>query len=339
LLFVMPLKRGSEVQRAVRDDAAAKAFDQNLREARRFRIAAARAAVEIDRKGHVVYEGCGSFGEFGERHGASASEAYSLLALGMALQRWPELEAQMLAGKVPEASACRMGMLTKDAAFVREDDDWVAWARGQSAKAFARRVKQRVAEVKASGAPTVEKTFYVSEKGAESFERARTLASRSAGRVLTEGEALETVSEHYLDCVDPMRRKPAQRRSPDTATLPDRRGIPAEVLRRAMARNGDRCAVPFCTNEVFLENAHRVAHCDGGCREAHNIDRICPPHHDLWHLGRLRIEGTTENPVFFTADGKPLDARTACTPPEGGPGPTPSSSPPHSPSDEPAAPP
>jgi hypothetical protein len=77
-----------------------------------------------------------------------------------------------------------------------------------------------------------------------------------------------------------------------------------------MARNGDRCAVPFCTNEVFLENAHRVAHCDGGCREAHNIDRICPPHHDLWHLGRLRIEGTTESPVFLTVDGKPLDART-----------------------------
>jgi hypothetical protein len=313
--------RGSAVQRAVRDDAAAQAFQERMRQGRVCRIAAARAALEIDRKGHVVYEGCASFGEFAQRRGVAPSEAWAILALGHALERWPDLEAEIVEGRVPEAHACRMGTLAKGAAFVRPADEWVAWARGEPEKAFARRVKQRIEEVRARGAPTVEKTFYVSEPGAQAFERARTLASRKAARVLTEGEALEAVSDHYLESFDPLRRKPGARRMPDTSALPDRRDLPAEVARAVMARDGDACAVPFCTNRVFLENSHRVAHAAGGSRERRNLDRICPSHHDLYERGRIRIAGTTESPVFLHADGTPLDARRPCLDPRCGAGP------------------
>jgi hypothetical protein len=77
-----------------------------------------------------------------------------------------------------------------------------------------------------------------------------------------------------------------------------------------MERNGDRCAVPFCKNEIFLEKSHRKAHREGGSRERTNIDNICLPHHRMYGRGELLIEGTTENPVFLTADRRPLDART-----------------------------
>jgi hypothetical protein len=301
-------------QRAVRHPEAAARFAKGVRDARASRVAAARAALELDASGHFVFEGCASFGEYGERHGVSASEAWRLLALGWALEKWPDLEQKLLDGRVPEEAAARMGRLAKDPRLLHPGDDWLAWAEGEPERAFRRRVDQRIEEVRRQGAPTVEKTFYVSRKGADDFERARVLASRKAGRVLTEGEALEAVSDHYLGDFDPLRRKAGKRRMADTATLPNRRDLPAAVALALAKQNGDVCAVPFCGNRIFLENSHRKAHAEGGSREVENLDRLCGDHHDLYHRGELRIEGTTDRPVFLTADGKPLCARVGLAP-------------------------
>jgi hypothetical protein len=298
-------------QRAERDPGAAAAFDKNMRDGRACRIAAARAALVIDRKGHFVYEGCASFGEYGERHGVSASEAWKVLALGLALEKWPDIEEELLAGRVREEAASRMGMLVKHPLALKEGDDWLAWAKGEPASAFRRRVRERIETVQRKGAPTVEKTFYVSEKGAEDFERARVLASRKAKRVLTEGEALEEVVDHYLRSFDPLRKREGKRRMPDTATLPHRRDLPAAVELALAKQNGDVCAVPYCQNKIFLENSHRKAHCEGGSREKRNLDRICDDHHDMYHRGELLIEGPTDAPTFKSGDGRPIGAKVA----------------------------
>jgi hypothetical protein len=308
---VEPVFRGSATQKAVRDDATAASYVDHLRNGRANRIAAARDAVVLDRKGHFVYEGCASFAEFGERRGGSSSEAAMVLALGYALERWPELEAALLDGTVSEASASRMGMLAKRPHLLREDDEWVAWARGESEKAFARRVRERREEGRTGGKPVVERTFYVTTKGASRFDEARKLASRKAERVLTEGEALETISDHYLDCFDLRRGKPGKRRMPHTATIEDRRlrKPAAEVLRAILERTGDRCAVPFCPNEIFVENSHRRAHASGGAREREDLDRLCVVHHDMYHQGLVRITGPADDPRFSTADGRSLGER------------------------------
>jgi hypothetical protein len=303
--------RGSAVEKAVRDDAAAEAYLDHVRKARGHRIAAARLAVALDRKGHFLYERCASFAEFGERRTGSASEAASDLALGHALERWPEVEAELLAGRTSVPSVARMGMLARTPGLVRESDEWVAWSTGESERAFARRVRARREEGRTGGRPVVERTFYLSARGADLFEEGRKVASRKAGRVLTEGEAVEEIADHYLECHDPRRVKPGKRRMPDTATVEDRRlrKPAAEVLRALLERNDDRCAVPFCRNGVFLENSHRTAHAEGGAREARDLDRLCRPHHDLYERDLLRIEGPADAPRFSTDDGRPLGAR------------------------------
>jgi hypothetical protein len=306
-----PAKRGTAIDRAVRDDAQAAAYLDHVRQSREHRLAAARCALDLDRKAHFLYEGCASFAEFGDRRTGSPSEAAMDVALGHALERWPDLEAKVLAGLVSLTSAARLGTLARLPEGVREGEDWVALAAGAPERALARRVAARREEVRTGGKPVVERTFYLSTRGDELFEDARKIASRKAGRALTEGEAVEELADHYLDGHDPRRVEPGKRRLPDTATLPDRnrRKPAAEVVRMLLERNGDACAVEFCGNAIFLENSHRVPHAEGGAREAKDLDRLCRTHHDLYERGLLRIEGPTDAPRFSTDDGRSLDSR------------------------------
>ena len=84
------------------------------------------------------------------------------------------------------------------------------------------------------------------------------------------------------------------------------RHVPAEVARTVVARQGDRCAVPGCDHEIWMNKAHVERHCRGGSREAWNFHYLCWVHHVLYDLGRLKITGTPDRPVFHMPDGRVL---------------------------------
>jgi hypothetical protein len=97
---------------------------------------------------------------------------------------------------------------------------------------------------------------------------------------------------------------------PDTTGRPGRH-VPAEVKRTVRARQGGRCAVPFCDNSVYLEHAHLKAHRLGGSREADNLPGLCRKHHDQLDKGYIRFSGTVDQPKFTTYDDRDLSQRAA----------------------------
>ena len=123
--------------------------------------------------------------------------------------------------------------------------------------------------------------------------------------------------DHYLDSFDPERKEGRSRRIGDTRDPANRgRAVPAEVKRAVLARNGDRCAVPGCPNEIFLDYAHLRPHAAGGDREAGNLLLACRMHHVQLDRGILKVRGTAEAPVFVNLKGAVIGSG----PVVGGPG-------------------
>jgi len=305
-----------EPMRARRNEAAKARFLEGLATMRRGALEAAKAILEVDRDAHFLYEGCASIGEFGERHGASAGEARRLVSMGRALDVCPDLESRVKDGRVALEGAALLGRVLGDPTLMRPGDDWLRWAETESARDLRRRVDRRVEDARLSPTPSVGLTVFVSPKGLDDFGRARAIASRKAERTLTEGEAFETVVGHYLDSFDPDRRGTASRRLPHTSTVPGRY-VPADVQRVLRARDGDRCALPFCDHAIFLENAHVVAHAKEGDREADNLLRLCAKHHRMLDEGKIRVTGPADAPQFSDAEGRPLDRRGQLPPGSG----------------------
>jgi hypothetical protein len=290
-------------------------FESGLDVMRRGALEAAGAALALDRCGHFLYEKCASMGELGELHGASADETRRLVDLGKALEESPPLESRILCGRVSLHAASLVGQMLGDRSMLRPGDAWLLWAETEDARTLRRRIDRRREEVRLGEVPAVALTVFVSPRGRDDFARARTLASRKARRRLTEGETLEAVADHYLASFDPSRRRPGTRRSPHTSMVPGRY-VPASVRRTLGERNGDRCAIPLCGHEVFLENAHVVPHAHGGDREAENLVRLCRRHHRMFDEGSLRMLGPPDRPRFVACDGRDLGVRQGAGPPE-----------------------
>ena len=102
--------------------------------------------------------------------------------------------------------------------------------------------------------------------------------------------------------------KPGERRCPPTS-LVDGRYVPMAVRREIFERQGHECAVPFCSNTMFLEMAHLWAHASGGDREADNLVLLCSLHHFFLDSGTIRLVGTAASPRFFDRRGEDLAKR------------------------------
>jgi hypothetical protein len=301
------MRRGKRISEARRDDEAHAAFVETATRLRRDQLRLARLLVRLDESAHFVFLGCSSVAEYGERHGLSGVETRKLVAVGRALAGAPGLEEKVLSGRISLAAAAAIGKLLEHPELAPEMDSFVELAGLESARDFNRRVRQRLAEVRAGG-PVVPVRLDLSVTGKEDLERAQVIASRRANRVLDESETVEVAVDHYLDSFDPERKPARPRRAPPTSQTTGRY-VPAEVRRNVRARCGDRCAVPGCPNRIWLEDAHRRAHAQGGDREAANIVRLCRFHHDLLDLGRMTIAGSSDDPVFLDASGRPITAR------------------------------
>jgi hypothetical protein len=289
-------------RRGVRDDAARAEFLASVASMREAQIRSARALVKIDDSGHVVFEGCASIGEFGERYGVAASETRRLLAMGRAMEAFPEVEPKVREGRIPVASAAVIGWVVTTPGMLRPGDKWVEWAETESTRDLMERFERRREEVVLDpDAKAVWLKFYVSTRTNRRFGRARRLASRQEGVALTKGQALVRILDHYIDSFDMLAKTPRRRRMPDTAGRPGRARA-AEVKRELMMRGADvlgadmqgadRCSVPFCDNKTFLENAHGLAKAEGGDQESANTARDCSAHHTMVDSGQMQMRGT-----------------------------------------------
>ena len=230
----------------------------------------------------------------------------------------------MAAGTIPVASAAVLGEVVAVELSLRPelnlpgmdgslpavpvDGAWFTLARARSTREFQRVFLRRREEARVGG-PVTKFVAYVTLAVHDDLTRARTLASRKATHALSMGQTLGVVVGDWLAANDPMRKTPGTRRVPDTTTVPTSRYVPAEVDRHVRLRTDDRCAVPFCDATMWLHRSHRVAHRDGGNREAEQLDLLCPYHHFLYESGRIRINGPADAPVVTDAHGRPSTER------------------------------
>lgn len=307
-LFAMDVIDPSDPTPLARALALVGDLDAALRARREAELRCARVLAELGE--HRTWEvfGCASVGEFGERHGIAAAEARALFDLGRAIRTNPLLEREVADGRVTVAAAACVAEALADPALLRAEDDWIGWARTESTKRLRDRIRRRREEVRIGDEPACALTVFVRATGRDAFQRARAIASRRAGRALTHGETFETVVDHYLESFDVDRVTPRDRRCPPTA-LVDGRYVPMAVRREIFERQGHACAVPFCSNTMFLEMAHLWAHASGGDREADNLVLLCSLHHFFLDSGSITLAGTAAKPTFFDRRGHDLAER------------------------------
>lgn len=319
-------------------------------------VALARELLRIALTKTFVALDCASIDEYGVRLGLTPRDARSLVDLGRALDvptdvggppepgaetsASPTVAQAVLAGEMSVPQATLAGRLLSKPELLREGEDAVVIATSQPARNVHALIREREEEA-AQQQPVTPVALAVSLPARDAFARARSVASEQAGTMLTEGETFSVVVSHYLDCFDPLRRGEGARRLPDTSELPGRRTIPAEVRRAVRERSQDRCEVPGCGRDVFLEFAHIRAHRLGGSREAVDLLRLCHGHHVLLDAGRIRfVAWEGRRPSFRDAAGRALSERpdlvsagsrsdagvaysAACAPPEARDGPHP----------------
>jgi hypothetical protein len=308
----MPDRTGSSlIEQRAEAAQIADLYDELARSRTEIDLKAARLLRRMERIGGWDCVASSSAADFGERLGISALEVRNQLLLGRALEVEAALEEKVRSRAIPVASAALLGRVLSDKRLLREGDDWIGWAEGESSWAFRRRVQKRREEL-ALGELVVPLHLHVASKALDDFNRCREILSRKAGVPVTRGQTFGLVTDAFLDEHDEERVEPGKRRMPDTATLPGR-GVPAEVKREVRARQPGRCAVPFCDNSIYLEYAHLKAYRLGGSQEAVNILRACGKHHGQLDKGYLRITGPAERPSFTDYGGRDLSRR--CAPP------------------------
>jgi hypothetical protein len=301
------LNRPGFIERATRRDEVEARIRRRRRRTRQLLIDTARDFWVVQSSGHYVYRACSCVAQFGEELGYSGREARMLASLGRALESLPELEEEILQGRISPDAGAFLAKLFKRPNLIRKGDDWIAWARKWSAQELHEKVRERLREEE-SGESVSTHSFTLTASGLETFERAWQLACRKKDKALTHGEAVEVLADDYLDRYDIERKTPRKRRMAKTPGHPGRK-VAAEEVRKLLERKGDRCNVPFCDLCIWLEKAHDVPHREGGGREAKDLHNVCWEHHGLFDTGWMRIEGTPENPTFRTADGDILGAR------------------------------
>jgi hypothetical protein len=257
------------------------------------------------------------------RRGLSAAEARQFDDAGVALEKTAGLEGDLRTGAVSLQSAGEVGRIAKDEALHRRPPGappgsppvppvvalagWREAARTLTARELRTLVQRRIEEVSAGDLPVETMAFHVPRGTRAAFGRAREVASKRAGDILTWGQTLAALVEHYLREYDPARAKPRIRRAPDTRGRPGRY-VPAEVRREVLARSNGGCCFPACSNHIWVQFAHRKPHRKGGSREADNGDGLCHHHHVRRDRGEFTIVVTPDGPVFYDAKGRRIGA-------------------------------
>lgn len=289
------------------------------------RLRFARALLRIERGRTYALSACASIVQYAVRLGVPASEARALVDLGRALEAplptsappadgSPEgcgdggarasVEERIRSGHLAVESAAVAGRLLAEPGLLRPGEDWLQKAEALRPSELRREVQARV-EAVAQGTPALLPiTVHVTERVRDEFHRARSLVSREAQLMLTEGQAFARIVRFYLDSEDELRdgRGDAGRSdAPRGSTAPARLGcrvrtryVQASARRAVLGRSRDRCEVPGCPHDTFLEFAHIEAHARGGTTDSRNLLRLCHAHHTQFDAGVLVFIGWTD---------------------------------------------
>jgi hypothetical protein len=295
---------------------------------RRVQVSLGRDLGAMHRSCAFLLHGATSFPLYCETFGLAGVEGLQLEAVTTALEIEPRLAAAVASGRVSVPAAAALGRLLGNPALLRPGDEWVRWAEEGSTRELLDRTRRRREESRAEGALHPLRA-YLTPRGAVDFLRARELAIRREGRVLTEGETIERVADEYLDRMDPERQafRPATaarnrarpvsagtkrdnadtppgaragvraearaERAPATTVAdpprPRSRAIPADERRRVLRQAGDRCRVQGCDHAFFLDYCHRLPFRTGGPNTAENLLRFCTLHHRQFDAGEWRV--------------------------------------------------
>ncbi len=270
-------------------------------------IELAQALHTIHASAHHVSEGCGSIGQFVLHRGLSPDQGRSLRYVGTAMHTFDWVEPGLRVGTIGFDQAEAVGQACDVEGAVREGDEWEVWAREWRLRDLRRFVRKRIEEVRQRKKDLVHFSAFLSRDALSDYKRARVLASRKAKEVLTRGQALAFVFRDFNRRHDPEEREAGKRRVGDTSD-PSCRTVPAETLRACLEHYGDRCWVPGCTNEIFLQSMHLKPNREGGSQEPQNIGRGCTVHHTLHDAGEIWIIGYNEQklPIFEMMNGSIL---------------------------------
>lgn len=285
------------------------------------RLRFARALLRIERGRTYALSACASIVQYAVRLGVPASEARALVDLGRALEApvpagegaaeagsdgaaRGSVEDRIRSGHLGVENAAVAGRLLAEPGLVRPGEDWLRRAETLRPSELRREVQSRV-EAVAQGTPALLPiTVHVTERVRDEFHRARSLVSREAQFMLTEGQAFARIVRFYLDSEDALRdgrgdgasasgADGGATRSPSGCRARTRY-VQASERRAVLGRSGDRCEAPGCPHDTFLEFAHIEPYARGGTADARNLLRLCHAHHTQFDAGILVFTGWTE---------------------------------------------
>ena len=283
-------ERDDEALQEARDGRAAW-LDQQLELARLFR--------RIDAKAAFVPAGCSSVASFASHIGYEGRLARELSQLGYALEAEADLEQLLRDNEIGFAAACAIGRIHRDPELLDPDDEWIQWARFERLADLNRRIDRRVETVRQGRRADIHFSAHVTSRVAANVSRCRTIASRKAGRMLTNGQLLDLFATGYLLQHDALEQDvrtwgkgSGLRRLPPTETRPGDRTIPAEVTRALEERSGGVCEFGSCAHPA-REICHLRPHAEGSGREVQDLAQGCHLHHTAYDAGLIRFLGWT----------------------------------------------
>lgn len=83
-----------------------------------------------------------------------------------------------------------------------------------------------------------------------------------------------------------------------------RRGVPPATRRAVLHRDRQWCAVPACSNTLWLDVHHVIERHRGGGNEEDNLITVCDVHHRVVHEGLLAIHRVDDAFAFEFLDGR-----------------------------------
>lgn len=308
------------------------------------RLRFARALLRIERGRTYALSACASIVQYAVRLGVPANEARALVDLGRALEApvpagdvaadagaeggaRGSVEERIRSGHLAVENAAVAGRLLAEPGLLRPGEDWLRQAETLRPSELRREVQARVEAVAQRTTALLPITLHVTERVRDEFHRARSLVSREAQFMLTEGQAFARIVRFYLDCEDELRDgrgvgghvgadDGAATRAPAGCRTRSRY-VQASARRAVLSRSGDRCEVPGCPHDTFLELAHIEPHARGGTTDARNLLRLCHAHHTQLDAGVLVFTGWTDasggcRPGFRPCNGagSPAGARS-----------------------------
>ena len=240
----------------------------DVRAMREVQVRVGRTLLEIRKAGDPLALGATSFSIFCEQEGLSPTEARELTAMAEAAEASPEVEARVVEARITPQKAAVVNELLREPALQKPGEDLLGLVEGKFAKDLVDEVKRRREEHRIQE-PPVSLTIQVSTKGRDDFRRCRTLVSRSRGRIVSEGETLETISNDYLDRKCPERRAKRMEAKDKAAQVSDTDCPRRRGAKHAGAAAGNRCLTPALTLGLCRVD---------GCDSEELVRRYCPEH-------------------------------------------------------------